>query len=173
MHNPKNSLLFPTLSGKRIRRPKLWLLGFFCLRSREVEAYIPTPNVCSGWRIHGSVEDTKLSTNKQHSLSVHSVALVHATCWIRDIPLSVVRKTSLFQLPAAQLSTFCLWNSVPPLSSERSPDGLLFRPGCQPADPPFPPPPFSAFLLPILLLLRFPFLPPLPSWWWGVGLALL
>ena len=22
-----------------------------------------------GWRIHGSVEDTKLSTNKQHSLS--------------------------------------------------------------------------------------------------------
>ena len=23
----------------------------------------------SGWRIHGSVEDTKLSTNKQHSLS--------------------------------------------------------------------------------------------------------
>ncbi len=23
-----------------------------------------------GWRIHGSVEDTKLSTNKQHSLSV-------------------------------------------------------------------------------------------------------
>jgi hypothetical protein len=26
-----------------------------------------TPNL--GWRIHGSVEDTKLSTNKQHSLS--------------------------------------------------------------------------------------------------------
>ena len=24
---------------------------------------------CLGWRIHGSVEDTKLSTNKQHSLS--------------------------------------------------------------------------------------------------------
>ena len=24
-----------------------------------------------GWRIHGSVEDTKLSTNKQHSLSYH------------------------------------------------------------------------------------------------------
>ena len=25
-----------------------------------------------GWRIHGSVEDTKLSTNKQHSLSASS-----------------------------------------------------------------------------------------------------
>jgi hypothetical protein len=24
-----------------------------------------------GWRIHGSVEDTKLSTNKQHSLSTY------------------------------------------------------------------------------------------------------
>jgi len=28
-----------------------------------------TRSRCLGWRIHGSVEDTKLSTNKQHSLS--------------------------------------------------------------------------------------------------------
>jgi len=27
-----------------------------------------TERHCPGWRIHGSVEDTKLSTNKQHSL---------------------------------------------------------------------------------------------------------
>jgi len=30
-----------------------------------------------GWRIHGSVEDTKLSTNKQHSLSVFSAFVEH------------------------------------------------------------------------------------------------
>jgi len=29
-----------------------------------------TRNRGPGWRIHGSVEDTKLSTNKQHSLSL-------------------------------------------------------------------------------------------------------
>jgi hypothetical protein len=39
---------------------------------------------------------------------------LHATCRIRATPLSVVLKTSLFQLPAALLSTFCLWNSTPP-----------------------------------------------------------
>jgi hypothetical protein len=44
---------------------------------------------------------------------------VHATCQcsrIRATPVSVVRKNSLFQLPADLLSTFCLWNSAPPLS---------------------------------------------------------
>jgi hypothetical protein len=40
---------------------------------------------------------------------------VHAACRIRATPLSVVRKNSLFQLPAALLSTFFLWNSAPPL----------------------------------------------------------
>ena len=35
-----------------------------------------------GWRIHGSVEDTKLSTNKQHSLSPLSPSHAHTvnTC---------------------------------------------------------------------------------------------
>ena len=33
-----------------------------------------------GWRIHGSVEDTKLSTNKQHSLLSHSAPLVCGAC---------------------------------------------------------------------------------------------
>ena len=30
-----------------------------------------------GWRIHGSVEDTKLSTNKQHSLSDECVVRLY------------------------------------------------------------------------------------------------
>jgi hypothetical protein len=34
---------------------------------------------CPGWRIHGSVEDTKLSTNKQHSLSHFHVATAEGT----------------------------------------------------------------------------------------------
>jgi hypothetical protein len=41
---------------------------------------------------------------------------VQATYRIRATPLSVVRKHSLFQLPAALFSAFCLWNSAPPLS---------------------------------------------------------
>jgi hypothetical protein len=41
---------------------------------------------------------------------------VYATCRIRAIPLSVVPRNSLFQLPAALLSTFCLWNSASPFS---------------------------------------------------------
>ena len=41
---------------------------------------------------------------------------VHATCRIRATHLSVVRKNSLSQLPAALFSTFCLWSSAPPLS---------------------------------------------------------
>ena len=40
---------------------------------------------------------------------------VHAICRIRATPVSDVCKNSLFQLPAALLSTFCLWNSAPPL----------------------------------------------------------
>ena len=41
---------------------------------------------------------------------------MHATCRIRATPLSVVRKHSLFQLPAALFTAFCLWNSASPLS---------------------------------------------------------
>ena len=36
-----------------------------------------------GWRIHGSVEDTKLSTNKQHSLS-HPLVRPHLPPCLRD-----------------------------------------------------------------------------------------
>ena len=32
-----------------------------------------------GWRIHGSVEDTKLSTNKQHTLSINQQITVCRT----------------------------------------------------------------------------------------------
>ena len=39
-----------------------------------------------------------------------------ATCLIRADPMSVVRRNSLLQLPAAPFNTFCLWNSAPPLS---------------------------------------------------------
>jgi hypothetical protein len=49
-------------------------------------------------------------------LSINShVTPVHATCRIRATPLCA-RKNYLFQLPAALLSTFFLWNSAPPLS---------------------------------------------------------
>ena len=36
-----------------------------------------------GWRIHGSVEDTKLSTNKQHSLSLACLPSAAATLHAR------------------------------------------------------------------------------------------
>ena len=49
---------------------------------------------CLGWRIHGSVEDTKLSTNKQHSLVASSpVTLISAVTsfaiWSSNLCLSV------------------------------------------------------------------------------------
>ena len=44
IHNPKNSLLSPTLSKNAAVH--VVVLGIFCLRPLEVEAYIPTPNVC-------------------------------------------------------------------------------------------------------------------------------
>ena len=75
----------------------LWLLGVSCLQPLGVEAYLPTPNVCC-------------------PLGRMPVTPVAATCRIRATPLSVVRKNSLFQFHAALLSTFCHWNSAPPLS---------------------------------------------------------
>jgi hypothetical protein len=41
---------------------------------------------------------------------------VQATCLIRADPMSVVRRNSLLQLPAALFNTFCLWDSALPLS---------------------------------------------------------
>ncbi len=41
-----------------------------------------------GWRIHGSVEDTKLSTNKQHSLSLSKAWLRWTTITLKSSFLS-------------------------------------------------------------------------------------
>ena len=71
----------------------MWLLGVFCLQSLEAEAYIPTFNVCC---------------------PLIRLTPVHTTYRIRATSLCV-RKNSLFQLPAALLSTFCPWNSAPRL----------------------------------------------------------
>ena len=40
-----------------------------CLRSKK-SLKSPVSTTGPGWRIHGSVEDTKLSTNEQHTLSL-------------------------------------------------------------------------------------------------------
>ncbi len=40
-----------------------------CYIPRSRVKYTTNASRGLGWRIHGSVEDTKLSTNKQHSLS--------------------------------------------------------------------------------------------------------
>jgi hypothetical protein len=65
-----------------------------------------------GWRIHGSVEDTKLSTNKQHSLSSQRISASRAyaikkawTC-IEDDQL----KGKVFEWEAP-LDTQTLWTS--------------------------------------------------------------
>ena len=65
----------------------MMMMSFICsYRNKigaELHVYLEEAAACSwhlltgltcqsrgpGWRIHGSVEDTKLSTNKQHSLS--------------------------------------------------------------------------------------------------------
>jgi hypothetical protein len=49
------------------------------------------------------------------SIKSHLTPL-QATCLIRADPMSVVRRNSLLQWPAARFNTFCLWNSVLPLS---------------------------------------------------------
>ena len=58
-----------------------------------------------GWRIHGSVEDTNLSTNKQHSLSLSSSANCEFLCfygWSQDF---THRLTLLTNSPTEKLTT--------------------------------------------------------------------
>ncbi len=39
-------------------------------KAKDTKSHTPSTRIRGpGWRIHGGVEDTKLSTNKQHSLS--------------------------------------------------------------------------------------------------------
>ena len=49
-----------------------------------------------GWRIHGSVEDTKLSTNKQHTLS---------PCLMRPLPcMAICRNTTTRRVASTHVS---------------------------------------------------------------------
>ena len=56
-----------------------------------------------------------MHSHPQRVLSMKSHLIpAQATCLIRADPMSVVRRNSLLQLPAARFNTFCLWNSAPP-----------------------------------------------------------
>jgi hypothetical protein len=73
--------------------------------------------VAAGVFLSSASWSPSIHSHPQRLLSIKShLTSVHATCRIRATPLSVVRKITLFQLPAALFSTFCLWNSAPPLS---------------------------------------------------------
>jgi hypothetical protein len=54
-----------TWTGQRLG-PSYFFISLVLGPLNSLAWYVPS----FGWRIHGSVEDTKLSTNKQHSLSL-------------------------------------------------------------------------------------------------------
>ena len=86
----------------QVSRVYVWVLHVYRLWPKPLECLLK--NTCTsalrglGWRIHESVEDTKLSTNKQHTLSLdrymergQELCLPQQVCqaeyWIRSISM--------------------------------------------------------------------------------------
>ena len=67
------------------------------------------PLLVPGWRIHGGVEDTKLSTNKQLSLSPSSQKASHRLTFFLSLPLPPRRRINYNRIPS------CFTFPSPPL----------------------------------------------------------
>jgi hypothetical protein len=88
----------PSLGNPPVLVFSLWLGGV--LGGGPVAGQLSGTPCGPGWRIHGSVEDTKLSTNKQHTLSCRADPSNVAS---RSVPVLGSRGLSPSRSPALQL----------------------------------------------------------------------
>ena len=121
------------------------LIGQALIGLKPVNAWVHTytkPQTSStrsrglGWRIHESVEDTKLSTNKQHSLSQYSGTWVRGCASTHPGSSSLVRTAPAppFRLPCPPPRPPSQFRTVgkkiaPNCPTDPTNFGLVFRPG--------------------------------------------